>query len=191
MADNIKKEDLIEILDIVYSKIIRLNYSYRCIDVFIHSNMDYVFPDILWSLKYSFATDAFTTISALFQSGNYSFNNLIAYNVNFKEEYTKVKCKIKTNYPEIFNLRNKVYCHFQDKQKEKDVDDIIKKFYQIFYQLVSLHKKAMELFSINNESIHMLSIKNFTELDKEYVEFSKRLFMLNNYAIIDYNKYNK
>ena len=70
-------EEIVDILDILYIKLMRLKTAHRtCLSLILSPEIESRYPDIVYSIKYSFAVDAYTTLNAMLTSGTYSFQTL-------------------------------------------------------------------------------------------------------------------
>ena len=169
-------EDLVDILDILYIKLLRLRSSWDFMSIFVFSgNMDSQFPDLTYSLKYSFGIDAYTTIDAILSSGKYTFFSIKKMNGEFEKEFLTAKKKIKEIIPSIEWNRDKLFCHFVEKQSEREINDIVIHFPRVFDILVGLHKKAMSIFNVENSEIRVMPEEKFIKLQEEKAEFSHLL----------------
>lgn len=176
MSPVLSHEDLVDIIDILYIKLLRLRTSWDFMSIFVFSgNMECQFPDLTYSLKYSFGIDAYTTIVALFTDGRYTFLYLKKRNDEFKEEYEKAKSSIEEILPQIIWNRNKLFCHFAEKQSEQKINEIVIHFPKIFDILADLHKNAMSIFSVDESEIRIMPEEKFVKLREEKIEFSHLL----------------
>lgn len=70
-------ENIVDILDVLYVKLMRLKTANRtCLSFIMSPGIEFRYPDIVYSIKYSFAVDAYTTLNAMITSGKYSFQPL-------------------------------------------------------------------------------------------------------------------
>lgn len=59
-------ETLVDILDVLYVKLMRLKTAHRtCLSFIMSPDLESRYPDIVYSIKYSFAVDAYTTLNAM------------------------------------------------------------------------------------------------------------------------------
>ena len=151
MCQKLSHEEFVDIIDILYIKTFRLKNSWDFLSLFIfNGNMENRYPDLTYSLKYSFGIDAYTSINALFSSGKYSI-------------------------PRIKWNRNKLFCHFAEKQSEKEIDEIVLHFPPVFDILADLTMKAMKLFNVNASEIRAIPEEKYRKLQEEKKAFSRLL----------------
>ena len=168
----LEHEKAVDIVDILYIKLMRLKNSYRAMgELLFDGSIDAHFPDITAGLKYSFAIDAYSTISALFQSGTYSFNELTKYSDDFKTECDNTWKNICEVLPGLKKRRNKMICHLEEKQDESLLDEMVFRFDSIHQELCDLHKKAMTNYGIKENEIRVMTSEKFEKLDEEYHHF--------------------
>lgn len=173
MSQVFSHEDIIDIIDILYVKIIRLKNSWDFISLFVfNGNMENHYPDLTFSLKYSFGIDAYTTIDALFSSGEYTFFTLKKRNDEFGEEYRKAKKSLKKVIPNIEWNRDKLFCHFVEKQSEQEIDEMLLQFHSVYKIMMDLHLKAMRIFDVGEHEIRSMSNEKFVKLREEKQRFS-------------------
>ena len=172
----INHEKIIDILDILYIKVFRLKTSWDFLSIVIfNGNMENRYPDLTYSLKCSFGVDAYATIQALFSSGIYTFFNLKNQSDEFRVEYQKAEKDIQKILPDLKHKRDKMFCHFVEKQNEQYINDMIVSFYQVFEILASLHKKAMILFGVEENEIRVIPENKYKKLEIEKKDFSNLL----------------
>ena len=100
MYQKLSHEEFVDIIDILYIKTFRLKNSWDFLSLFIfNGNMENRYPDLTYSLKYSFGIDAYTTINALFSSGKYSFSYIKKADTKFEEEYQKAWAALQESIP--------------------------------------------------------------------------------------------
>lgn len=183
MSKIYSREEVVDILDILYIKILNLRNSWKsCAIIAMNPNLNNNFPDITDGIKRSFAVDAYTTIEGLLVSGKYSFQSLI-FNEDFQKEFSNSKTKIKSVIPNLDDKRNQMICHFNEKQDPQVYDLIVVKYYLVDEELCNLHKKAMEIFGVNFNEIRAMCNDKFERLSEEYLEFGN---ILSN-AILNYD----
>ena len=176
MSSEYTHKDFVDILDILYIKLLRLRSSWDFMSIFVLSgNMDNQFPDLTYSLKYSFGVDAYTTIDAILSSGKYTFFSLKKMNEEFEKEVQAAKNKIKEIIPSIEWNRDKLFCHFVEKQSEYEINDMVIHFPQVFDILAVLHNKAMGIFKVDDCEIRVMPEEKFVKLQEEKTEFSRLL----------------
>lgn len=169
-------DEIVDVLDILYVKLMRLKNSWKtCFIFLLNPSMSNQFADINYGIKYSFGVDAYTTIHALFTSGKYSFQALSNADAVFLAEYSKARSKLKKKFPFLSERRNKVFCHFNEKQSEVFINDIVLNFNEIFEILTNLHGKAMKIFNLNYTEIRVMDQNKFECLEEEMEEFRKML----------------
>ena len=176
MSVNIPHEDLVDIIDILYIKTFRLKTSWDFLAIFVfNGNMENHYPDLTYSLKYSFGIDAYTTIDALFSSGKYTYFTLKKLNSEFEKEYHKAKDLIKKEIPKIEWNRDKLFCHFVEKQSVHDIDEIVLGFPHVFEILAALETAAMKIFNVDKSEIRVMPEDKYRKLQEEKAEFSHLL----------------
>ncbi len=169
-------EDLVDIIDILYIKTFRLKTSWDFLSLFVfNGNMENHYPDLTYSLKYSFGIDAYTTIDALFSSGKYTYYTLKKMNSEFEEEYRKARAALKEVIPKIEWNRDKLFCHFVEKQSEQDINEIVLHFPRIFEIIAALQISAMKIFNVDESEIRVMPEDKYRKLQEEKAEFSHLL----------------
>lgn len=172
MSVDYSHEDLVDIIDILYIKTFRLKTSWDFLALFVFNvNMENRYPDLTYSLKYSFGIDAYTTIVALFSSGKYTYYTLKNMNSEFEEEYQKARIALKEVIPKIEWNRDKLFCHFVEKQSEQDIDEIVLNFLQVFDIISSLQISAMKIFNVDESEIRVMPEGKYKKLQEEKTEF--------------------
>ena len=176
MSQVFSQEDFVDIIDILYIKTLRLMNSWDFLSLFIfNGNMESRYPDLTYSLKYSFGIDAYTTINALFTSGKYTFLTLKKQSSEFEEEYQKAKNALKEVIPRIEQSRDKLFCHFVEKQSEKEINEIVFHFPSVLDILEGLTMKAMRLFHVSESEIRVMPEEKHRKLQEEKKAFSHLL----------------
>lgn len=176
MSVDYSHEDLVDIIDILYIKTFRLKTSWDFLALFVfNGNMEDHYPDLTYSLKYSFGIDAYTTIDALFSSGKYTYYTLKKLNSEFEEEYHKAKVSIQKEIPKIEWNRDKLFCHFVEKQSVQDIDEIVFGFPHVFDILAALQIEAMRIFNVDKSEIRVMPEDKYRKLQEEKAEFSHLL----------------
>lgn len=145
-------ENILDILDILYVKLMRLKIAYRtCLSFILSPDIESRYPDIVYSIKYSFAVDAYTTINAMITSGKYSFQQLQKYSDKFGEYYRISHAELKKLCPNLQDRRNKMFCHCNEKQSEDHIDEILLKFDSLFWSLRNCMVKQC-VFSVSQKT---------------------------------------
>lgn len=165
-------ETLVDILDVLYIKLMRLKTAHRtCLSFIMSPDIESRYPDIVYSIKYSFAVDAYTTLNAMITSGNYSFQPLQKYNDEFCECYRAFCADLKKQCPALQERRNKLFCHCTEKQSEYHINEMLLEFDSIIRAFTNLHREAMRIFDIAEGEIRVMSSDKFVKLDAEFQEF--------------------
>ena len=176
MGSEYTHEELVDIIDILYIKTFRLKTSWDFLALFIiNGNMENRYPDLTYSLKYSFGIDAYTTIDALFSSGKYTYFTLKKLNSEFEEQFRRAKAALKEVIPKIEWNRNKLFCHFVEKQSEQEINEIVFNFPRVFDILVGLQIAAMRIFNVDKSEIRVMPEDKYRKLQEEKAEFSHLL----------------
>lgn len=176
MGSEYTHEELVDIIDILYIKTFRLKTSWDFLALFVFDgNMEEHFPDLTYSLKYSFGIDAYTTIDALFSSGTYTFYTLKKLDDGFAEQYQKARTALKKVIPKIEWNRDKLFCHFVEKQSEQEINEIVVGFPEVFDILAALQIAAMKIFNVDECEIRVMPEDKYRKLQEEKTEFSQLL----------------
>ena len=176
MSVEYSHEDLVDIIDILYIKTFRLRTSWDFLALFVfNGNMENHYPDLTYSLKYSFGIDAYTTVDALLSSGKYTYYTLKKLNSEFDEEYRKARAALKEVIPKIEWNRNKLFCHFVEKQSEAEINEIVLDFPRVFDILAELQMAAMRIFNVDKSEIRVMPEDKYIKLQEEKAEFSHLL----------------
>ena len=169
-------DTIVDILDILYVKLMRLKTAHRtCLSFIMSPDIESRYPDIVYSIKYSFAVDAYTTINAMITSGKYSFQPLQKHSDYFSECYRRSHAELKKLCPNLQERRNKMFCHCNEKQSEDYVNEMLLKFDSLLGVLANLHSEAMRIFNVTESEIRVMSRDKFTKLDAEFKEFMRGL----------------
>lgn len=169
-------EKLVNIIDIIYIKTFRLKNSWDFLSLFVfNDNMENRYPDLTYSLKYSFGIDAYTTINALFSSGKYTFYTLKKLDNGFAEKFQMARTALKRVIPKIEWNRDNLFCHFVEKQSEQEINDIVMGFPEVFDILSALVIEAMKIFNVDESEIRVMPEDKFKKLQEEKAEFSQLL----------------
>lgn len=166
------KEQIIDILEITYSRIMQLHFNWQFISTMVDEsfiNNDY--PDLTWSLRSSFATDAYTTISGLLSTGNYSFGRLGQEYPQIQEYTQKAEQAITSEIDDFRNIRNQMFCHAVKKKSPDAINKVYIKFDSIFYILTRLHSDCCKELSVTNDDFRHYESDTFVKLQDEITEF--------------------
>ncbi len=176
MREKHSHENIVDIIDVLYIKLFRLKNSWDFMALFVlNGGIESHYPDLTYSLKYSFGIDAYTTIDALFSSGKYTFCTLMKLNSEFNEECRKARAAIKKVIPQIEWNRDKMFCHFVEKQSEQVINEMVLRFDQVHSIIASLHLAAMEIFNVDESEIRAMPEEKHKKLEEEKQEFSRLL----------------
>lgn len=170
------KKEIIDILNTIYIRFMRLEFSYKAFNTIFYSPTimnDY--PNLCWCMKVSFATDAYTTINGLMHSGRYSFSSLINNNDDIEKKYNQIIEKIEEIIPDIRNIRNQMFCHLVQKQSDDAIQQINIHCYEILDCLKELHTFCCKVYNINECELNGYNNITFNSLNKELNEFNNLL----------------
>lgn len=169
-------ENMVDVLDILYVKLMRLKTAHRTSLSFIMSpDIESRYPDIVYSIKYSFAVDAYTTLNAMITSGKYSFQPLQKYSDEFTKCYKVAHGELKKMCPSLQERRNKLFCHCTEKQSEDHINEILLEFDSLLRVFTKMHSEAMRIFGVAESEIRAMSGDKFAKLDAEFQEFMQGL----------------
>lgn len=181
------KEQIIDILEITYSRIMQLHFNWRFISTMVGEPLisnDY--PDLTWSLRSSFATDAYTTISGLLSTGNYSFGRLGQEYPQIQEYVQKAEQEITSEIDDFRNIRNQMFCHAVKKKLPDAINKVYVKFNSIFCILTKLHSDCCKELNVTDDDFRHYESDVFVKLQDEITEFSTVLF--NGYSELSKDK---
>lgn len=168
----LSRDKVVDIIDILYIKIMRLNNSYRAMSALVfNGSIEAHFPDVTAGLKHSFAIDAYNTVFALYHSGTYSFKELSKNSVQFENDFSESWLKVCEALPGLKERRNKVICHLNEKQDEAYIDEMIIKFDNLYQELCRLHLNVMNEFEVKEKDIRAMTSDKFERLNDEYRHF--------------------
>lgn len=181
------EKQIVDILEITYSRIMQLHFSWRFISVmvgepFINNN----YPDLTWSLMSSFATDAYTTISGLLSTGNYSFGRLGQEYPQIQEYIQKVEQEITSKIDDFRNIRNQMFCHAVKKKSPDAINKVFLEFNSIFDILTKLHSDCCKELNVTDDDFRHYESDVFVKLQDEITEFYTVLF--NGYSELSKDK---
>ncbi len=169
-------ENMVDVLDILYVKLMRLKTAHRtCLSFIMSPDIESRYPDIVYSIKYSFAVDAYTTLNAMITSGKYSFQPLQKYSDEFTKCYKVAHGELKKMCPSLQNRRNKLFCHCTEKQSEDHINEILLEFDSLIRVFTKMHSEAMRVFGVAESEIRAMSGDKFAKLDAEFQEFMQGL----------------
>ena len=169
-------ENIVDVLDILYVKLMRLKTAHRtCLSFIMSPDIESRYPDVVYSIKYSFAVDAYTTLNAMITSGTYSFQPLQKYSDEFSEYYRAAHRELKKLCPGLQDRRNKLFCHCTEKQSEDHINEMLLQFDSLIRVFTKMHCEAMHIFDVAESEIRVMSDDKFTKLDAEFQEFMQGL----------------
>ena len=169
-------ENMVDVLDILYVKLMRIKTAHRtCLSFIMSPDIESRYPDIVYSIKYSFAVDAYTTLNAMITSGKYSFQPLQKYSDEFTKCYKAAHGELKKMRPSLQDRRNKLFCHCTEKQSEDHINEILLEFDSLLRVFTKMHSEAMRIFSVAESEIRAMSGDKFAKLDAEFQEFMQGL----------------
>ena len=166
------KKQIIDILEITYSRIMQLHFNWRFISTMVSDpsiNNDY--PDLTWSLRSSFATDAYTTISGLLSTGNYSFRRLGQEYPQIQEYTQAAEQAITSEIDDFRNIRNQMFCHAVKKKSPDAINKVYMKFDSIFHILTRLHSDCCKELNVTDDDFRHYESDTFIKLQDEITEF--------------------
>lgn len=169
-------ENIVDILDILYVKLMRLKTAHRtCLSFIMSPGIELRYPDIVYSIKYSFAVDAYTTLNAMITSGKCSFQPLHKHSDELTKRYKMACGELKKLFPSLQDRRNKLFCHCTEKQSGDHVNEMLLEFDSLIQVFITLHSEAMRIFGVAESEIRVMSDDKFTKLDAEFQEFMQGL----------------
>lgn len=166
------KKQIIDILEITYLRIMQLHFNWRFISTMVSNpyiNNDY--PDLTWSLKSSFATDTYTTISGLLSTGNYSFGRLGQEYSQIQEYTQKAEQAITSEIDDFRNIRNQMFCHAVKKKSPDAINKVYMKFDSVFHILTRLHSDCCKELNVTDDDFRHYESDTFIKLQDEITEF--------------------
>ena len=166
------KKQIIDILEITYSRIMQLHFNWRFISTMVSNpsiNNDY--PDLTWSLRSSFATDAYTTISGLLSTGNYSFGRLGQEYPQIQEYAQTAEQAITSEIDDFRNIRNQMFCHAVKKKSPDAINKVYMKFDSVFHILTRLHSDCCKELNVADDDFRHYESDTFIKLQDEITEF--------------------
>ena len=166
------KKQIIDILEITYSRIMQLHFNWRFISTMVSNpsiNNDY--PDLTWSLRSSFATDAYTTISGLLSTGNYSFGRLGQEYPQIQEYIQTAEQAITSEIDDFRNIRNQMFCHAVKKKSPDAINKVYMKFDSVFHILTRLHSDCCKELNVTDDDFRHYESDTFIKLQDEITEF--------------------
>ena len=169
-------ENIVDILDVLYVKLMRLKTAHRtCLSFIISPDIESRYPDVVYSIKYSFAVDAYTTLNAMITSGKYSFQPLQKHSDEFTKCYKVAYGELKKLCPSLQDRRNKLFCHCTEKQSEDHINEMLLEFDSLIRVFTKLHSEAMCIFGVAESEIRAMSGDKLAKLDAESQEFMQGL----------------
>ena len=179
------REQIIDIINITYLRIMQLNFSYKFIAVMVDNNIiANSYPNLVWSLQSSFATDAYATISGLLSTGNYSFGRLGQENKKIKDKLKIAENDITLKIDDFREIRNKMFCHAVHKKSFDAIYRIFDNFESVYNILYDLHGFCCCEFSIDDNDYGHYSDVEFEKLNEEMYNFHY-LLISGNWSVID------
>ena len=173
---NLDKEQILDIISITYLRIMQLRFSWQFIGTMVGvSYIEDNYPNLTWSLKSSFATDAYTTINAMLSSGNYSFGRLGQEYPDIQTQVKKAEEDISSVIGDFRNIRNQVFCHAVKKKSQDNIDKIYWCFSFVFDILTNLHFSCCNLLKIKDDDFKHYDSKALEDLEKETQNFRSLL----------------
>ena len=181
------RKQILDIITITYSKIMQLRFNWEFIGTMVsNSVIGNNYPDLTWSLKSAFATDAYTTISSLLSTGNYSFVRLGQEYQDIQEQVKNTEQSITSIVNNFKDIRNQMFCHAVKKKSPDAINKIYSNFESIFRVLVKLHSFCCNELNIrDNDYIHY-DQDSFESLQSEIKDFCNLL--LEGYLKVSRNK---
>jgi hypothetical protein len=171
------KKQIIDVLEITYLRIMQLHFNWRFINTIVSApfiNNDY--PNLTWSLRSSFATDAYTTISSLLSTGNYSFGRLGREYPQIQGYIQIAECAIISEIDDFRNIRNQMFCHAVKKKSPDVINKIYMEFDSVFHILTRLYSDCCKELNIKDDEFRHYECDMFIKLQNEMTEFHTILF---------------
>lgn len=169
-------DKIVEIMNILYLRIMSLNFNYRYIAVLIsHTGIESEFPDMCDGLLWMFSSDAYITIRGMFSNGTYTFNMLKNKDDNLCKAVEIAENKINIIIPNFVNIRNHTFAHFIDKRNPKVASDMFMRFPEIFDVLTCLHKECCSILKISEKDLNVYDSKTFAKIDERFNAMSDML----------------
>lgn len=170
------KQKALDILNIIYIRLMRLQLSYKTFDnIYNAPTIASNYPNLCWCMQATFATDAYTTIDGLMYSGRYSFETLAKDNKAVKEKYKETNRKIEKTIPNFHITRNQMFCHLVQKQANDAIWKMNSYCWEIIDYLQELHLYCCSVYGIDTSELNGYSNETFMALDREFEEFNKLL----------------
>ena len=170
------KEQIIDILEITYSRIMQLYFNWRFISTMVGEPfIDNNYPVLTWSLRSSFATDAYTTISSLLSTGNYSFGRLGQEHSQIQKYVQIAEQAITSEIDDFKNIRNQMFCHAVKKKSPDAINKVYIKFESVFHILTGLHSDCCKELNFTDDDFRHYESNTLIKLQDEIVEFHTML----------------
>lgn len=189
----LEKNQIVDIIEVTYSRIMQLKFNREFISTMVSNPIiGHNYPNLTWSLRSSFATDAYTTISSLLSTGNYSFGRLGQEYPNIQEQIQITEKEITSKIDDFRNIRNQMFCHAVRKKSTDAINNIYIQFESIFYTITKLHSFCCGELGIKDNDYKHYDTKAFKTLDDEIHEFCDILLSgYLNVATDNFLKHNK
>lgn len=167
------KEQTIDVIEITYLRIMQLYFNWNFISTMVSNGIiaNY-YPYLTWSLQSSFATDAYTTISSLLSTGNYSFKRLGQEHKSIQEQVKIAEQNITSEIDDFRNIRNQMFCHAVKKKSPDAIYKIYQHFDSIFDILVNLHSFCRNELNIKADDFKHYEDDTFKSLQDEINDFA-------------------
>lgn len=168
----LEKNQILDIIEVTYSRIMQLKVNWEFISTMVANPViANNYPNLTWSLRTSFATDAYTTISSLLSTGNYSFNRLGQEYPNIQEQIQITETDIVSKINDFRNIRNQMFCHAVKKKSANAINNIYMQFESIFNILTKLHSFCCEELNIKDNDYRHYDTNAFETLEAEIYDF--------------------
>lgn len=150
----IKKSKQIKILRIIYLRMMRLKFG----SIWLHALrssmvLDIECPDMVYCLSWSFVTDAYITIDAVFGTGRQSFRALCDGDREALRSLDDVRYKIEQLLPGFHNVRNNSFAHFNDPQNPDICTLFFKRSEEVMCVVLRFHQWCCDRFDVSPSDI--------------------------------------
>lgn len=170
------KEQSLDILNITYLRIMQLYFGWQFISTMVlNNNIQNHYPNLCYSLVSSFATDAYTTVSGLLSTGNYSLGRLGQEDSDIKAKIQNAENKLGKTVDNFREVRNKMFCHAVNKKSSDAIYKIYNNFELVFQILTELHSYCCQKLNMPENELRGYDNKTFKLLQEEITDFQDLL----------------
>lgn len=157
-------------------RIMQLYFNWKFISTMVANPIiENHYPDLTWSLKSSFATDAYTTICSLLSTGNYSFGRLGQECREIQKQIQTTEQNIDIEIPNFKNIRNQIFCHAVKRKSPDVINKIYLKFGSIFRILTDLHLLCCQELNVKDDDYEPYNPNTLKSLNDEINDFGNML----------------